>query len=171
MERGGPGRLQLGNGGNDLRQADWFPGKASSLCGFQAAGSKVWLRSAKVQNLVISIVADDASFRTSMGRLVHSLGFKVLPFESARQFLASKESRSSACLIHDVHMPDIDGFQLAKQLLSRSHKLPIILQSGNATEADFQRAKTLGAPLLQKPVDAEKLLRTLKRVCSPIGDE
>ncbi len=99
-----------------------------------------------------------------MRRLVQSFGFKALAFESAGQFLASSKSGSSACLILDVHMPDINGFQLAEEVLSRNRKLRIIFQSGNATESDFRRAKALGALLLQKPVDAEKLQSILKRL-------
>ncbi len=114
--------------------------------------------------LVVSIVDDDAAFRNSMRRLVQSFGFKALAFESAGQFLASSKSGSSACLILDVHMPDINGFQLAEEVLSRNRKLRIIFQSGNATESDFRRAKALGALLLQKPVDAEKLQSILKRL-------
>jgi CheY-like chemotaxis protein len=34
----------------------------------------------------------------------------------------------------DLHLPDMNGFQLAEHVLSRNPKLPIILQSGNATE-------------------------------------
>ena len=123
------------------------------------------------RNLLVSIVDDDDSLRTSIRRLIQSFGFKALTFESARQFLTSKHAHSSECLILDVDMPDINGFELAEQLLSGSRKFHIILQSGNTTEADFQRAKALGVALLQKPVDAETLLRTLNRLCRLIREQ
>jgi len=91
-----------------------------------------------------------------------------MAFKSARQFLASKSARSSACLILDVHMPRIDGFEVTERLLLRNSKLPIILQSGNVTESDVQRAKALRVLLLQKPVHPEKLQNTLKRLCRHI---
>jgi len=125
------------------------------------------LKRKSLEALVISVVDDDASFRTSVRRLLQSFGFKVRTFESARQFLTSKARYSSACLLLDLDLPDLKGFQVAEQLLSGSDKLPIVLVSGKTTEADFQRAKRLGVLLLQKPVNAELLRTTLKRLCRP----
>jgi len=125
------------------------------------------LKRKSLEALVISVVDDDASFRTSVRRLLQSFGFKVRTFESARQFLTSKARYSSACLLLDLDLPDLKGFQVAEQLLSGSDKLPIVLLSGKTTEADFQRAKRLGVLLLQKPVNAELLRTTLKRLCRP----
>jgi len=118
--------------------------------------------------LMVTIVDDHASFRNSMRRLVESFGYRTMAFKSARQFLASKSARSSACLILDVHMPRIDGFEVTERLLLRNSKLPIVLQSGNVTDSDIERARALGALLLQKPVHAEKLRRTLERLCHRI---
>jgi len=119
-------------------------------------------------NMVIVIVDDDGSFRNSIRRLVQSFGYGTMAFKPARQFLASRSSCSCACVILDVHMPHIDGFQVAEQVLLRNCKLPIILQSGNVTESDIQRAQALRVLLLQKPVHPEKLQNTLKRLCRHI---
>jgi len=125
------------------------------------------LKRKSVEALVISVVDDDVSFRTSVRRLLQSFGFKVLTFESARQFLTSKTRYSSKCLLLDVDLPDLNGFQVAEQLLSGNHKLPLVLLSGKTTEGDFQRAKRLGVLFLQKPVNAEILRKTVKRLCRP----
>ena len=119
-----------------------------------------------MENPLISIIDDERSFRHSMRRLVQSFGFNARVFGSARQFFSSKDARSSVCLIVDLHMPEINGFELAERVF-RGHKLPVVLLSGDATESDFHRATALGAILLQKPVDAGTLQRWLKRLCRP----
>ncbi len=122
-------------------------------------------RRKRIENPLISIIDDDRSFRHSLRRLVQSFGFNARAFESARQFFSSKTARSSVCLIVDLHMPEIDGFELVERVF-RGPKLPVVLLSGDATESDFHRAKALGAVLLQKPVDAGILQRWLKRLCA-----
>ena len=116
---------------------------------------------------IVMIVDDDNSTRKSVRRLMKSFGIAVETFASAEEFLGSDRLDKTSCLILDVHMPDINGFQLAEEVLSRNRKLPIIFQSGNATESDFRRAKALGALLLQKPVNAERLRSILKRLAGP----
>src|SRR5271166_4848888 len=66
---------------------------------------------------VISVVEDDRFFRESMRRLMRSLGYDVAAFPSAADFLASPRLAETACLIADVQMPAMTGFELYKRLI------------------------------------------------------
>ena len=60
---------------------------------------------------LVSIVEDDQFFRESMKRLMRSQGHSVEVFSSAADFLASPRFIETACLIADVHMPEMTGIE------------------------------------------------------------
>jgi FixJ family two-component response regulator len=62
---------------------------------------------------LVSVVEDDHFFRESMRRLMRSLGYRVEAFPTAADFLASPHPVETACLIADVHMPVMNGLELA----------------------------------------------------------
>jgi len=67
---------------------------------------------------LISIVDDDDSLRNSLDNLIRSVGFRAQGFASADAFLSSKQMHDTACLILDVRMPGMDGFELQGQMLA-----------------------------------------------------
>jgi len=76
---------------------------------------------------LIAIVDDDEGYRTALRNLLMSLGFRVESFESASDFLSSANIRSIACLIADVHMPNMSGVELHGHLLTSGYAIPTIL--------------------------------------------
>lgn len=76
---------------------------------------------------LISIVDDDQSFGASLRRLLKSLDYSVAVFASGAQFLASSQVAATACLIVDVHMPEMTGVELYEHLIERGHAIPTIL--------------------------------------------
>ena len=66
---------------------------------------------------LVSVVDDDRFFRESMCRLMRSLGYTVDIFSSAADFLASPRLAETACLIADIHMPAMTGFELYRHLI------------------------------------------------------
>jgi FixJ family two-component response regulator len=106
----------------------------------------------------ISVVDDDQFFRASMRRLVTSLGYVVKEFVSAADFLASPESAETACLIADIHMPEMTGVELYGHLIDEGRAIPTILVTGHPD--DVERARVLSDGVvcyLNKPI-IEKLL-------------
>jgi len=117
---------------------------------------------------VIYIVEDDPSFRKSMERLLRASGFKVVAFESANSFLTQRGIERPACLLLDVQLPDIDGFDLQQRLMERGSSLPIIFMTGHGNIPMSVRAMKKGAvDFLPKPFEAEDLrgaiLKALER--------
>ena len=68
---------------------------------------------------VISVVDDDQSVRESLARLIRSVGFGVQVFESAEEFLSGSAGRQADCLILDIRMPGMNGFELQRELSAR----------------------------------------------------
>lgn len=111
---------------------------------------------------VISIVDDDEGFREAMKSLLRSLGFGVLTFKSAEDFLESDRRYDAECLIVDVNMPGLSGFELQEHLFSRGCDTPIIFVTAFAEERIRARAQKSGAAgLLSKPFSESCLIDCL----------
>src|SRR5881396_435385 len=68
------------------------------------------------EDIIVSIVDDDASVRRSTRRLLRSSGFRAEAFASAEEFLDSKSAGETACLILDLRMPGMNGLELHRRL-------------------------------------------------------
>jgi FixJ family two-component response regulator len=111
---------------------------------------------------VIAIVDDDASVRRSLQRLVQSAGYTVETFASARDYLAWLPNGRAACLVLDVHMDGMTGFELQERLGA-----PIVFITAHddgATRDRIERAKTAGH--LWKPFDETAVLDVIRRAVS-----
>ena len=116
-----------------------------------------------MKKLLVSVVEDDRFFRESMGRLMRSLGYTVEAFPSAADFLASPRLAETACLIADVHMPEMTGVELHKHLVDAGHAIPTILVTAYPNDIDRARALNDGAVCyLRKPIDEQHLIRCLR---------
>ena len=116
-----------------------------------------------VKGSLISVVEDDQSFRESMKRLLKSLGYTVVAFPSAADFVASPHLVETACLIADVHMPVMTGDELYRHLLDAGHPIPTIFVT--AYPNDVVRARALNDGVvcyLHKPLDENQLMRCLR---------
>src|ERR1700733_13529903 len=83
----------------------------------------------------ISIVDDDASIREALKSLMRSARFNVEAFASAEEFLASERVADTACLILDVSLPGMNGFELQNRLNSEQRGIPIIFITAQTDEA------------------------------------
>jgi len=111
----------------------------------------------------ISIVDDDASIREALKSLMRSIRFDVDAFASAEEFLASERLNDTACLILDVNLPGMSGFELQNHLNIERRGIPIIFITAHADEASRQRALKGGAiDFLGKPVRREPLFKAIQ---------
>ncbi|MGD0298712.1 MAG: response regulator [Bryobacteraceae bacterium] len=111
----------------------------------------------------ISIVDDDASVREALKSLMRSIRFQVETFASAEEFLASERLNDTACLILDVHLPGMSGFELQSQLNLDRRSIPIIFITAHADDVSRQRALKGGAiEFLGKPVRREILFKAIQ---------
>jgi FixJ family two-component response regulator len=111
---------------------------------------------------LISIVDDDDSLRGSLENLIRSAGFRAQGFSSAEAFLGSNKMQEATCLILDVRMPGMSGFDLQRQLAAVASHLPIIFISAHADDDPHAQALAAGAvAFLYKPFYEEELLNAI----------
>lgn len=119
--------------------------------------------SAKISPRRISIVDDDASIREALKSLMRSARFDAEAFASAEEFLASERAHDTACLILDVHLPGMSGFDLQNHLRREQRRIPIVFISAYNDEASQNRALSGGAvAYLGKPVRREPLFQAIR---------
>ena len=103
------------------------------------------------------------TIREALKRLMRSVRFEVDAFESAEEFLASARSDDTACLILDLYLPGMNGFELQDRLKTEGSRIPIIFITAHADEVSRQRALKAGAvDLLSKPVRREALFKAIQ---------
>jgi FixJ family two-component response regulator len=112
---------------------------------------------------LISVVDDDQSFGDSMRRLLKALDYSVAVFPSAAQFLASPHLAATACLVADIHMPEMTGIELYNHLVERGHAIPTILVTAHPDERSKERMLTRGVQCyLRKPLVEAALIDCLR---------
>lgn len=67
-------------------------------------------------NVAVHYVADDDAVRESVSALLESYGAIVTGFERASDILESPPDGEQGCLVLDVHLPDLSGFELLARL-------------------------------------------------------
>ena len=108
---------------------------------------------------IVAIVDDDASVRRALLRVVESAGYKAETFASARDFLAWLPHGQAACLVLDVHMDELSGFDLYDRL-----KVPVVFITGHDDAMTLARiASSSAAGHLRKPFDRTAVLDTIRR--------
>jgi len=107
----------------------------------------------------IAVVDDEEPVRTALMRLMRSAGLSVEAFGSGAEFLQSLETRLPDCVVLDLHMPDMDGFNVQARLARKWAALPVIIVTGHDLPRARERAMAAGASaFLRKPVHDRILL-------------
>ncbi len=112
----------------------------------------------------IAVVDDEPAVLKALERLLRSQKFEVATFPSGSEFLASLDTRRPDCLILDLHMPQMNGFEVQSRLADDpdSH-LPVVVITAHDTPSSQQRVLAAGASAyLRKPVDAQSLLGAIR---------
>jgi FixJ family two-component response regulator len=111
---------------------------------------------------LIYLLDDDDSVRVALGSFCRSLGFKVEAFATGQQLLASERLALVSCVISDVQMPAMNGFELLLLLQQKTPAIPVILLTAFYEESLKQKALSLGAKaFLSKPFSSQEMLKVL----------
>jgi FixJ family two-component response regulator len=108
---------------------------------------------------LIAVVDDEESIRKALMRLMRSVGLNVETFGSGAEFLQSIETRLPDCVVLDLHMPHMSGFNVQAHLARKCAALPVIIITGHDLPTARERAMAGGASaFLRKPVHDRTLL-------------
>jgi FixJ family two-component response regulator len=117
----------------------------------------------KPQN-IIAVVDDDPGIRAALETLLSAYGYDVEAFDSAETFLARASTCRAFCLIVDIHLGDITGVELARQLAADGFKFPIIFMTGHRDPYIERQAFAVGGlAFLYKPFPATTLIDAIKK--------
>jgi FixJ family two-component response regulator len=115
------------------------------------------------ETVTIAIVENDGAMREAIKILMETVGFSVEAFASAEAFLSSQQAPNSACLILDMRMPGMSGFELQRRLAQDNFRLPIIFITAYDSEVEHAKAMAAGAvDVLQKPFSEEALFDAIQ---------
>jgi FixJ family two-component response regulator len=116
----------------------------------------------------IYIVDDDVSIRRALKILLTAYGYKVMNFGSAEEFLRTVPNHVPGCLVLDIHMPGMDGWETQRRLFESGSKRPIIIISADKDGGLKSRALNAGAiGFLLKPFPAQQLVDLLRLEFGP----
>ena len=102
---------------------------------------------------------DDGSVRIALGRLLRLAGYDVNAYGSGADFLASLGVRLPDCVVLDVHMPMLTGFDVSSWMQAAGIQVPIVFITASddaALDANVAGAKAVR--LLRKPLSKRGLL-------------
>jgi FixJ family two-component response regulator len=110
---------------------------------------------------LVAIVDDEEPIRKALTRLLRSTGVDVEAFPSGTEFLESIPNHRPDCVVLDLHMPVMNGFEVQDRLVEFG--VPIVIITGH--DSDETRAKALAghpAAYLRKPVNDQVLLDAIQ---------
>ena len=113
------------------------------------------------------LVDDDPNIIELFSTVLETDGHMVFRNTSSVAALPQIIEKKPDCVLLDIMMPEIDGFELCKRLKAEQSldRMKIVMVSGKTYEYDRQHALALGADdFITKPVEVTKLLGRLERI-------
>jgi FixJ family two-component response regulator len=112
---------------------------------------------------VIAVLDDESEMRKALRRLLTSRGYQVDEYERGEDLLAALGSQPMDCLLLDLHMAGINGFDVLEAFRIRRIPVPVIVITAHDEPGTADRVHALGATAyLKKPVDRDVLLAAIK---------
>ncbi|MCL2694343.1 MAG: response regulator, partial [Oscillospiraceae bacterium] len=108
------------------------------------------------QKLILAV--DDASFLLQTLKMhLSETPYKLVCVTSGADALRFVEKRIPDLYILDVEMPEMDGYELALELMERGKSAPIIFLTGNSDKESVAKALSVGASdFIIKPINKEQ---------------
>jgi len=118
---------------------------------------------------MIVIVDDDASMNLAMKRLLDAAGFEARTFSSGEELLRVGVSPTAACLVVDVRLPGLSGFELVERLAERRSAVPVVFVTAHDEPGYREEAEKAGAiAYLPKPFEGRSLIDAVNRALDSV---
>ena len=118
----------------------------------------------------VFVIDDDKRVRDGLSELLESWQIHVATFATAQEYLDAPKPQNPSCLVLDIRLPDIDGFELQARLADEPHP-PIIFITGHGDIPMTVRAMKLGAiDFLPKPFKEHDLRAAIELALARDGE-
>lgn len=118
------------------------------------------------------VVDDDDAIRDSLEALLESVDLEVRSFAAAKPFLDAYDPSEAGCLALDVHLPDMNGVEVLRQLRAMpADRLKVIVITGDGDIEMAVEAMKIGASdFIEKPFDDEAFLERVRALLDEAVD-
>lgn len=109
---------------------------------------------------VILYIEDDPANRILVRRVMEAQGYRVLEAENGMQGLEIAQMEQFGAILVDIHMPEMDGFEVMARLraMPQTASVPIIALTAMVMKGDRERTLEAGCSgYIQKPIDVDLL--------------
>ena len=117
-----------------------------------------------MEQIKVLLVDDEEEFVKTLSERIQmrELGSDIAL--NGEQALEIVDNQVPDVMVLDLRMPGIDGMEVLRRVRKAYPNVQVIILTGHGTEKDEKEARRLGAfEYLQKPVDIEKLIQTIKQ--------
>ena len=112
----------------------------------------------------VFIIDDDAGIRASLEGLLKSVGLRSKIFAAPQEFINSERPDGPSCLVLDVRLPEINGLDFQRELITAGIEIPIVFLTGYGDIPMSVKAIKSGAvEFLTKPFQEEELLHAIQQ--------
>jgi two-component system, OmpR family, alkaline phosphatase synthesis response regulator PhoP len=113
----------------------------------------------------ILVVEDDLSILTGLSMNLRFEGYEVLQAQDGRNGLAKALDEAPDLLVLDIMLPELNGYEVLKELRRRGRDTPVVMLSAKGMESDKILGLNLGADdYVAKPFGLQELLARIKAV-------
>jgi len=123
------------------------------------------LRGDELAGLRILVVEDEPETLELVALTLRKAGADVAEASGAEAALALLDSHAPTIVVSDLHMPDLDGFELMRRLRNRDKPPLAIALSASSLPTDAQRALEAGFTVhVGKPIAMLDLVSSIRAI-------
>jgi len=116
-------------------------------------------------NIYVAVIDDDSSLCTSFGRLLRLAGFQPISYRSAEDFLEDKKHPQFDCIVLDIRLGGMTGFELFMQIGTQKTCPPVIFITAFDDPEMLAQAKALGcAGYFHKTTPGVEIIEAITKV-------
>jgi CheY-like chemotaxis protein len=117
----------------------------------------------------IMVVDDSRLIRNVLQEILTSDGHEVIEATNGQEAIKMIAEQTPDCIILDILMPEMDGFEVLKVLKNEAPKIPVVIQSADIQKTTRQKCFQLGAfSFTNKPPQKEEILMAVHEAIASI---
>jgi CheY-like chemotaxis protein len=114
----------------------------------------------------VLVLEDDERVRGALCDYLEELGYVPEPAANGAEAMARFEKSAFRLVVADYKMPGPTGLDVVREMRVLDPALPVLMVSGYANEFAWE-ARTLGIPVVRKPVEFGVFARVVEGIAAP----